>query len=305
MVTRRQALSTFGLASTAALLPKIGFSGSVEKKTEFRFCLNTSTISGQKLSIPQYIEIAAKAGYNGIELWVGDVKEYLKSGQTVTSLKKCLDDHRLKFENAIGFAPWLTDGDAGFKEMKEDMELLASIGCARIAASPAGVSEDKPLDLFKAGERYRQLIELGRQTGVMPQLEFWGGSKVFWHIGQAFMIAAVANDPDARILADVFHLYTGNSGFESLNMTNGHLLEVFHMNDFDASIPKEKQTDEFRIYPGDGGAPMNQILTNLKNSGGNKVLSIELFNKQYWKENPLVVAQTGIQKMKKLVNAIE
>ena len=138
----------------------------------------------------------------------------------------------------------------------------------------------------------------------MPQLEFWGGSKTFWHIGQAFMIAAVANDPDARILADLFHMYIGNSGFDTLKMVNGQLLEIFHINDYIASIPKAQQVDSNRVYPGDGAAPMRQILTNLKNSGGNKVLSLELFNPNYWKEDPFVVAQTGLQKMKELVAAL-
>ena len=162
MVTRRQVLSRVGLTTTAAFLPGIVFPKSPEIKSDFRFCLNSSTISGQKLNITQYIDIASRAGYDGIELWINDLKSYLNSGQTVASLKRCLDDHHIKFENAIGFAPWLTDGDAGFKEIKEDMELLARIGCARIAASPAGLREHKPLDLYKAGDRFRQLIELGK-----------------------------------------------------------------------------------------------------------------------------------------------
>ena len=35
------------------------------------------------------------------------------------------------------------------------------------------------------------------------------------------------------------------------------------------------------------------------------MLSLELFNRQYWKENPLTVARTGLQKMKALVAASE
>ena len=35
--------------------------------------------------------------------------------------------------------------------------------------------------------------------------------------------------------------------------------------------------------------------------GGQKVLSLELFNENYWIEDALEVAKTGLQKMKKLV----
>ena len=82
--------------------------------------------------------------------------------------------------------------------MEEEMHMLAEIGCRRIAAPPAGVSTEKVLDLFETGEKYGRLIELGRKTGLMPQLEFWGSSPVLWHMGQVLMIAAAANDPRVR-----------------------------------------------------------------------------------------------------------
>ena len=115
----------------------------------------------------------------------------------------------------------------------------------------------------------------------MPQLEVWGASQ-FHHIGQAMMGAAVTNDPDARILADVYHLYRGGSGFEGLKMIDGRMIEIFHMNDYKTDIPREQLQDKDRIYPGDGVAPLKQILTDMKNMSGEKILSLELFNRDYW-----------------------
>ncbi len=273
---------------------------AVSEKSNFRFCLNTSTISGRKPGLLKYIEIASKAGYDGIEVWVRDVKDYLSEGGSTESLSTFIADHNIRVENAIGFAPWLTGGEEGFRQMEEEMLMLADIGCRRIAAPPAGVPGDQQLDLFLAGEKYSQLLQLGRKTGVMPQLEFWGASTVLWHMGQVLMIVAAANDPDARILPDIYHLFRGNSGFNSLKMLDGSLIEVFHMNDYPASIPREQQTDADRVYPGDGSAPMGQVITDLKNMGGEKVLSLELFNPSYWKEDPHKTAKTGLQKMKAL-----
>ena len=67
-------------------------------------------------------------------------------------------------------------------------------------------------------------------------------------------------DGDARILADVYHLFRGGSGFESLKMLKGSIIDLFHMNDYPGSIPREKQTDSDRVYPGDGVAPIKEIL---------------------------------------------
>ncbi|EPA00589.1 putative IolI protein [Indibacter alkaliphilus LW1] len=305
MTSRRTILKTLGLGTGAILGSALSHAAPLKpQNTEFSYCLNTSTIMGQKPGLRGYIDIASKAGYDGVELWVRDIQEYVNSGNSAASLKKMLDDAGLKFENAIGFAPWMVDDDAkrkaGFRQMEEEMELLASLGCDRVAAPAAGV--DAPLDLFKAGERYSQLLELGRKTGVMPQLEFWGAFPYFHHLGQVLMVAAVANDPDAKILPDVYHLFRGGSGYEGLKMLNGDLVDIFHMNDFVASIPREKQEDKDRVYPGDGAAPMEAIIQTLKQMGGKKVLSLELFNPSYWEKDALEVAKTGLEKMKSLVN---
>jgi 2-keto-myo-inositol isomerase len=302
---RRDLLKTIGLATGLAVAPQVAFSQEKKSPSNFKFCLNTSTLRGLKPGLQKTIEIAARAGYDSLELWVMDVKEYKDQGNSMKTLKKLLDDNHVTVEDAIGFAPWMVEDEqqrqAGFAQMKQEMELMAELGCKRIAAPSSGVKADTPLDLFKVGERYKKLLDLGRETGVMPQLEFWGSSPVFFHFGQALMAAAVANDPDVKILPDVYHLFRGNSGFECLKMVNGNLIDVIHINDYPSSIPREQQNDSHRVYPGDGVAPLKQIITSLKNMGGTKVLSLELFNKEYWNNDPLSVAKTGFEKMKKMV----
>ena len=296
---RRHALQTLTATSGLTLLSSTAFAGKKKKKAKLRFSLNTSTISGQKLGIEKYIDIAARAGYECIEPWIPDLKAYLADGGSLRTLKKLLDDSKVSAINAIGFSPWMTDDDeqrkAGFKQMREEMEIMAALGCPRIAAPAAGVRVSP--DLFKVGERYRELLELGRQTGVRPQLEIWGAS-VFHHMGQAMMAIAVANDPDVRILPDVYHLFRGNSGFENLKMIDGNMIEVFHMNDYPGNIAREQMEDKDRIYPGDGVAPLSQIIADLRQMEGEKILSLELFNREYWKQDPLTVAKTGLEKMK-------
>ena len=166
-------MAAIGATGAAALLPLTGVSKEKIANSSFRYCLNTSTISGQKLGIKRYVEIAAEAGYDGIEVWIRDVQEYQQAGNSLASLAALIKDNGLKVENAIGFAPWLAAGEdgkkAGFEQMREEMLLLKEIGGSRIAAPPAGLPADQPLDLFKSGQRYGELLELGRETGVMPQ----------------------------------------------------------------------------------------------------------------------------------------
>ncbi len=309
MVTRRHFIQTAGTGAVALGFVTPDFSQSKKgADSKFEYCLNTSTIKGQNLSLPDTLNIASRAGYSYVELWISDIKVYTGEGKTIASLKKILDDNKLKVANAIGFAPWMVDDDEqrkkGFEQMEEEMNILVQLGCPRVAAPSSGVKSDKPLDLLKAGERYRQLLDLGRKTGVMPQLEFWGSSKIFFSLGQALMVMAVADDPDCRLLADVFHMYKGGSGFNGLKLLNGKVIEVFHMNDYLSSIPRDRQTDKNRVFPGDGIAPFGTILRDLYEMGGTKILSLELFNQDYYKRDPFEIAKTGIEKMQNLVKSL-
>ncbi len=307
-MNRRNALKSAGALTALTLAGPVSNAAAPAKNSgKFKLSLNTSTIMGQKLGVQKYIDITARAGYDCIELWVNDIKDYVANGGTLKALKKLLDDSKVPCVDAIGFAPWMIDDEAqrtaGLAQLKEEMEMLAAIGCPRVAAPAAGVKPTDNLDMFVVGERYLKIIELGRKTGVTPQLEFWGASR-FHHLGQVLMAAAVANDPGVRILADVYHLHRGGSGFEGMKMLDGSLVEIFHMNDYPDTIAREKLEDKDRIYPGDGVAPLTKVLTDLKNMKGPKILSLELFNRDYWAQDPLQVAKTGLEKMKKVLSTV-
>lgn len=307
-MNRRDLLKLSGMATVAAAIPQTLTAAETPPAGNFRFCLNTSTISGQKPGLLKSIEIASKAGYDGMELWINDIKEYIKQGNTIQSLASILKDKNIVVEDAMSFTSWMVDDEAkrkaGVAELEEEMKMVAVLGCRRIAAPPAGMQPGDAIDFQKAGARYREILDLGRKYGVMPQLEFWGSSGTLFNLGQALAIAAAANDPDARILPDVYHLFRGGSGFNGLKLVNGKAIEIIHINDYPASKPAPEQTDADRVYPGDGAAPLKQILGDLHAMGGTKVLSLELFNRTYWEQDAQVVASTGLQKVKTLVNAV-
>jgi len=309
MISRRKAIKNVGLAAVGSmLLPKSSNATKAKagkKKNIFSYCLNTSTISGQKAGFLKEFEITAKAGYDGIEIWMQALKEYVSKGGDLKDLKKYVHDLGLKIENAIGFAEWIVDDPAkrkaGMEQLKQEMDLLAQIGCKRIAAPPAGATSKPLLDLYEAGKRYREILEIGEKSGVTPQLEIWGPSANLHHISQALFVASAANHRKACILPDVYHMFRGGSGYNSLKLMSGASIEMFHFNDFMVDIPREKQKDSDRVYPGDGAAPFIQIIADLYKSGGKKVLSLELFNPVYWNGDALQVAKTGLTKMKKVV----
>ena len=188
------------------------------------------------------------------------------------------------------------------EQAKREMETVVALGGKRIAAPPAGATDGELLNLDIAGDRYRALLDVGRQVGCIPQLEVWGFSKNLSRLAETLHVAAAAQHPDACVLPDVYHLYKGGSKFHDLGLLAGSKIHVFHMNDY-PDMPREKINDSDRVYPGDGIAPIGAILKTVMASGFNGVLSLELFNREYWKMDPLENATIGLKKMKAVVPA--
>lgn len=312
-ITRRQALGTLavggGLTLTAPQILAKESAMPKSEKHEFVYCFNTSTIRGQKLGIVGEIDVAATAGYGAIEPWLESLHEYVKQGHSVSDLAKRLRDAGLQVPSAIGFAQWIVDDPAqrkaGLEQAKRDMELVAKIGGTRIAAPPVGAHEKPGPDLLTIAERYRALLNLGEQQGVIPMVEVWGFSKTLSRLGEAACVAIESGHPQACILTDVYHLYKGGSGYEGLKLLAPGVLPVMHMNDYPAQPPRAEITDAHRVYPGDGVAPLTKILKTLRDTQGSCVLSLELFNRDLWKLDPLVVAKTGLQKMHLAVASVK
>ena len=61
---------------------------------------------------------------------------------------------------------------------------MAQIGGRRIAAPPAGANNGPNIALPAIVERYRALLEIGDQAGVVPELEFWGPSTTLNRLSQ-------------------------------------------------------------------------------------------------------------------------
>jgi sugar phosphate isomerase/epimerase len=308
-LSRRDALARAGLLVGAAAIADRAGAAAVASdaagqpiRPAFRFCLNTATIRGQKLGIVKEIGVAAEAGYDAVEVWVDTLGDYVKNGGSLPDLRKRITDSGLTVEGAIGFPEWVVDDDGrrakGMERAKAEMEMVAQIGGRRFASPPAGATDLPKLDPLKAAERYRALLEVGEQLGVVPELEVWGFSKNLSRLSECVAVAMESGHRNACVLPDVFHLYKGGSDLHGIRLLGPEAIQVLHMNDYPADPPREQINDSYRTYPGDGIAPLAELLQTLRRTGGQKVLSLELFSRTFWSQDPITVAKTGLAKMK-------
>src|SRR5262245_5561804 len=106
--SRRAWIAAVGAGTAATAVP----AAEPTSAEPFGYCFNPSTIMGQKRTVVEQIDIAATAGYHGIEPWVRDLDAYAKAGGSVKDLGKRCRDRGLAVEDAIGFVEWIVDDDA-------------------------------------------------------------------------------------------------------------------------------------------------------------------------------------------------
>ena len=253
-------------AGAAAIAAKTAEAAPNDSGGPFRFCLNTSTIRGQKLSLAAELQIAARAGYQAVEPWVNEVDQYVADGGSLADLRRRIADLGLEVASLIGFAEWIVDDEARAPRdwprrrgsWTWPPKSAAAVSLPRRRESPRRIISTSP----RWPARYRALLELGDKHGVVPQLELWGFARVLSRLGDVAAVAIDAAHPRACILADAYHLYKGGSDAASLRLLNGAAMHVFHINDYPAKPPRKEITDARRVFPGDGVAPLATVVSH-------------------------------------------
>lgn len=296
------ASATAPLAATAAATSAVASKTYQDGASPWPICINSSTI--RPAALADKIRVAAEAGYDGIELWINDLEEYEAAGGSLEDLGAEIRGRGLFIPNIIGLWSCMPatkeEWEQSLPATRERMRRSSEVGSLHVAAIPA---PDRPdFDIKWGADRYRDLLKIGREEfNISVAFEFVGFLKGIHRLGQAAAIALDADDAHACLVADTFHLYRGGSGFEGIRHLNGDFIAVFHWNDVPANPPREELGDEHRIYPGDGILPLKRALQLLAAINYRGPLSLEMFNREHWAQDPALVAKTGIEKMRAMI----
>lgn len=291
-MSRRQMIMNSGLAFMGAA-SGLGFSKRKRSQTfskaaeelPFRISLNTSTLQAYELPADEQIKLVAEAGFEGIEMWVRDIRSYIEAGGTAEELGELLSSGDLVLENMIGFSEWISD-DADMRDeahdlLRSDMEMIAAMGGKYIAAPVQGIDSIDRTKFDDYAQRYRSILELGEETGVVPILEVWGTGALH-KVSDCAHIAIASGHSDATVLLDFYHVYRGGNEWDTIDLVNAGKLPVMHMNDYPANPPREELTDADRVFPGEGVCPYDEVIPKLYRAGFRGGFSVELFNRGYW-----------------------
>lgn len=266
---------------------------------DFVFGLNTSTI--QPASLMDKIRITGEAGYEAIELWITDVEAYVAEGHPLGAVRKALDDQGLLRPSMISLRDWCEPDQAKFEAAldvaRKRLDMARELGIERIVAGPP--RGKVPLDM--ASDRYRELLEVSIRHGVPASVEFLGFVEGINTLESAWAVCAGAGMAEGTITPDAWHMFRGGSSAATLDRIPPDHISCFHWNDAPAEPPRGEQNDSHRVYPGDGIMDLKGLADQLRSKDWHGCLSLELFNRAYWQQDPAEVARMGLAKMKQSI----
>ena len=237
-------------------------------RSPWPICLDTATIRTAG-SLEEKVDIAIEAGFDAIEPWDGELKEFEENGGDLKVLGKKIRDHGMFVPSMIGLWGCMPENEAAFQkslpETRNRLRMASEIGCEFAQAIPNKIGENYNSKF--AASCYRRILEIGlKEYNINPALVF---VEMFplKTLGQAAALALDANHAKAKIIPDVFHMYISEGGFEGLKQLNGDLFAIFQFNDAPKNMKRADMKDKDRVYPGDGILPLEQILRDLKQSG--------------------------------------
>lgn len=265
----------------------------------FTLCLNTSTIKPQP--ILEKVRLASAAGFAGVELWINDIYEHVGQGGEVRDIERSIADHGLIVPCMIALRQWAEASELEYplmlEEAKRRMELAVRIGSPYIVATP-------PRDACDGGQiaaRYRDLLEIGRQAGIKPTLEYIGFFRSTNRLSDAWQIVQRTDDPDATLILDSFHSWNSGSTLDDLRAIPAGRISHYHIDDAVPGKPPGSQTDPDRVMLGEGCIDLAAEIAVLKEIGYQGTVSLELFNRELWNRDPLEVLKIGIERMRALL----
>ena len=239
------------------------------------------------------IEVAGKAGYRR-SAWNDDHDPFEPGDPGRAELR----DRRRGFEGRASSHRTAGSPRRGWN-ISESRRLSAPDGPGGRARKPCIVASppQQVVDRNHAAARFAELLEIGGDR----RLAFHGAGFVDGVKNVSALGDCVGNrESPATVVADVFTIRGGGSVDDLLQLP-GDRLACFHINDLPAEPHPLTQKDEDRVMVGDGIADLPRVIANLRAIGYQGPLSLELFNRSLWSQDPLQVVQRGLDRIRALV----
>jgi 2-keto-myo-inositol isomerase len=286
MLSRRAVL----LAPLAVIAPRPAFAAGMTLAIH----QNTSAGAGYRRSLEGW----SRAGITHVEITAALLDEFLKT-DSLAAARRVLTDLGLTPVSAACGVQGLWEPNpnhaASLEDLKRRCEMFAALGLNRIYA-PTGTTGKFTEDDYKTGvDNMRKVGEVAGQFRLTMMAEFVRASSFISTLTTLLKMTRAAAHPHLAPLLDFYHFWSGLNKLEDLDSIRHGEIGHVHFQDV-PDIPRELLDNTTRFIPGDGIAPLPQILRTLADKGYAGSLSVELFLPRLQQGDPFEVAREIRQK---------
>lgn len=255
-----------------------------------RACVNEATTMSTDYETD--MRAYAAAGFKAVELWLDKLIAYSDTHGV---------DRAASLLRDLGLEPVCACAQGGLmlvegpdrrrvlNEYRQKLSLCRALGVPKMVIFPGCPGEPAPELYERIVENVQEAADIAAGYGVTLALEFIRGHPVVGCMGTALELAHRARRDNVGVLFDFFHFAAGISKMSDLEALPAEALTFVHVNDAPA-MPREMLTDAHRVWLGEGCFLLDDFrshLLRLKYSDG---VSIELFDRDVWEQDPYEVA---------------
>ena len=240
----------------------------------------------------------ARAGIKFVELSDVLLDEFLKT-EKLAAAGRILGDLGLTVVQAATGVTGLWEPNPGrsnsMAKFKTRCEVYATLGLKNVYATTLAAQKIQSEDYAAAGEHMQAAGEIARQFKLSLRIEFLRSSTFISTLPTLLEVIRQAGHPNVAPMFDFYHFWSGLSKMEDIELVRPGEIAHVHFQDV-PDTPRELLDSTTRAIPGDGVAPLTQILSKLAAKGYAGPLSVELFLPRFQQGDPFEVAREIRQK---------
>ena len=230
-------------------------------------------------------QAAERAGYDIVDIWVDQLKEYLQNDRPIQELSERFTDMSVQ----PGVINPILDIEIPNGPKRD--ELLAHTRRICEVASAGGVGGLQLVSgMTYAGQPWsticretarglRELADLAAEYSLKVGFEpiaWWPVKRA----GQALEIIATADRPNVGVVLDSFHVFAAQDDLQFIRTIDPTVISSVHLGDCVQKTGSE-WSDQQRSMPGDGVAPITEIMEAILSTGYDGVIADEIWPVPY------------------------
>jgi len=264
-------------------------------------CINQDTL--RTTPTDTFLRVSKQGGFGAVEFTMDKIEALLEKG-TVAGIKAMVQELGLETASINGPENFNLIGKREFSELLNRtgkvVEVANQLNSNLLIPVPSpaqkGMREEDAIS-----QTADALEELSDYCGnnIKLGLEFLGMRECsINNLHAATETIKRVGRSNVGLVLDSFHMHISDSRFLEISQLKRDQVFLAHVNDSERG-EKNKLTDANRLYPGEGDIDLTAFTTSLKSIGYDRFLSLELLRPEYWRQDPLLVAKTGRESLRR------